>query len=264
MKIALAGHSGFVGSILLEILSPVHEVVTFGRNNANHYFDLRMDFSNLIIDDTFDAVIHAAHDFKNGTLTESIESNALGSLEFLKKSKMSGVRKFIYISSQSAHHDSKSNYGITKYITEQSLAKNSEVIIARLGYVYDQKGNHNLRPLGFKILGATVFPIPYAPRQRYFPTSIGEIANGLDFLLNNDVESCVTSIIGADTNLKGAIARADPRTPKVFLYFPPRLAIRLAGIMNSIIGSSRIGRHLDSLRSLLVTPSQRAIRWQEL
>ena len=264
MRIALTGHSGFVGSIILKILSQNHEVITFGRNACDQYFDLATNDGSLAINGSFDVVIHAAYSFDHATLLKSLEVNALGSLELYEKFSMSGIKKFIYISSQSAHLNSESNYGITKYFTEQLLTRKPDVIAARLGYVYDEIGNHNLKGSGLKIAGVCFFPIPYFKNQRYFPTSVNDISEGLDYLLFNTPKSNTISIMGDEADLVTTIEQADISRHKFFIYFPMRLTIPLLETLNLYIKSRSLNRRLDSLRSLKAIPSERAIKWQKL
>lgn len=194
-KILLTGATGFVGSTLLARLkkqSEIQVVVTTRKNvpetDVNTIvvgdIDGATDFS-VALRDT-DIVIHCAarahimSDDVPDPLAEYRRVNVAGTLNLARQAAISGVKRFIFISSIKVNGESTTNrpkfnvfdipaprdaYGQSKAEAEQSLLElsretNMEVVIIRPTLVYGPAVKANFASL-FSVVSSG-FPLPFA------------------------------------------------------------------------------------------------------
>jgi nucleoside-diphosphate-sugar epimerase len=144
-KIIITGANGYLGKIITEHLRENKlnciELVRNPINVPSYKFELNKPIHNEdIIFKNTDFLIHLAYDFgANISLKKSLQINVEGSRQLFDMVYKYNVR-IIYISSITASKDSKSNYGKSKYETEQILnASDCENYILRPGFVYGEK-----------------------------------------------------------------------------------------------------------------------------
>jgi nucleoside-diphosphate-sugar epimerase len=125
------------------------------------------------------ALIHLAHDWRNTPSSKSPESglNVEGSLTLLRCSRAFGLKRFVFVSSQSARADAANVYGRVKWRIEQELVSVAEVA-ARVGLVYGG------RPQGmFGLLTRLTARVPVLPMVNPWrgvqPIHLDEVCLGL-------------------------------------------------------------------------------------
>lgn len=137
MKILVTGAGGFVGEKIADVLTNArHEVVgTVFHNPANGiYRTITCDLSKpIVIDETFDAIIHAAGSLpcKETDFTVFKHNNVDSMENLIEFAKRTNVKKFIYLSTIGVYGEFRDTYiteesdrinpdayGITKYMAE--------------------------------------------------------------------------------------------------------------------------------------------------
>lgn len=143
MKIIITGASGYVGAALMKGISRAgHQVMAWSRRECPppwRFFTLAetppADAFN-----GFDALIHAAHDFRARNFTEHQSRNVLPSLALLESARSAGLRHLIFISSFSSFQGTRSAYGRAKLAIEQEWLASGGTVI-RPGLIWgDQPG----------------------------------------------------------------------------------------------------------------------------
>lgn len=165
MKVGLTGYSGFIGSMLLQLLiknSSIDEIHLIGRSKPkiqqsskiNHYYFDLVSSSNTFEKD-LDVLIHLAAKFRKKhidaiTPKEYFDANTFGTYNLIKHVK---TKRILYAStvdvygnnSYGARIDEKIKpepanvYATTKYFGEQIcefFSNKNDLIIARIGNVY--------------------------------------------------------------------------------------------------------------------------------
>ena len=190
MKIAITGSTGFLGRHLVNILSKENLLIIGRRpialSTVQFYkasIDGKTNYCKALINT--DVLIHCAarvhimNDVAADPLAEFREVNTYGTLNLAKQAAVSGVKRFIYISSIKVNgettkdgslfgpHDTpspKDSYGISKTEAEQQLfivAKKTgmEIVIIRPPLVYGEGVKANFASL-MNIVGKGV-PLPF-------------------------------------------------------------------------------------------------------
>jgi nucleoside-diphosphate-sugar epimerase len=101
MKILLVGSSSSLGSALIPVLAEFNEVITAGRNNCDITIDLNEPFSNYLLPENIDVVIHAAANFggkEDAAILEAELVNVIGTLKLCQAAVRANVKHFIFIS----------------------------------------------------------------------------------------------------------------------------------------------------------------------
>jgi nucleoside-diphosphate-sugar epimerase len=141
MKIFLTGVNGYLArSIAAYLLAEGHRIAGSSRSMVtmpgvevvHRALGDRIDPSMF---QDCDVIIHAAHDFKPGSMNKNIE----GTLAMRDAAATAGVRQQIFLTSYSARPDADSEYGRTKYLIE-GLFSDSASVTMRLGLVIGNGG----------------------------------------------------------------------------------------------------------------------------
>lgn len=187
MKVLLTGSHGFVGTNLIEALSPEYEIIRW---------DARVD---KVLSEV-DAVIHLAglaHDTKNVNKPERyFEVNTKLTKKIYDRFLASGAKKFIFFSSIKAQ-DGDTAYAESKRLAEEyilsKLPSDRETYILRPCMIHGKGVKGNL-PLLFKFVKKGLpWPLGAFKNKRSY-ASIGNVSYIIDRLLCSDVESGVYNI----------------------------------------------------------------------
>ena len=135
MKILVTGNLGYIGSIVTEVLSNNHEVVGFDnglyeecllKDEIKPSKQIKKDIRDIESKDLegIDAIIHLAA-LSNDPLGElnsdlTIQINFLAVKKISDMAKKVGVKRFIYVSSQSMYGISKSSNELDEYDSEKN------------------------------------------------------------------------------------------------------------------------------------------------
>ena len=130
----MTGSTSELGRKLSKILEAQnHIVITIGRDSYPSY-DLEQAIDSSIFCG-IDAIIHLAYDRSPANLSRAGEINVEGTKLFAEASFAFGIKRFVYVSTESAGLYSKSIYGKTKYDTEIAIQNIPNVVIMRVGTI---------------------------------------------------------------------------------------------------------------------------------
>jgi nucleoside-diphosphate-sugar epimerase len=157
--LAVTGANGFIGSHLVA-LAQAHGVpvrtLTRRRDAAPAAVAMEQRFVGRLPDDVppeflagVDAVVHCAA-WVGGDGASAAPVNVDGTLRLAALAEQAGVRAFVFLSTQSAVADARSDYGRTKYAAQETLrarfaASPLAVVVVRLGLVTGA-GTHGVYP----------------------------------------------------------------------------------------------------------------------
>jgi nucleoside-diphosphate-sugar epimerase len=255
MKIFITGASGYIGSRLTTLASSKgHEVILASRRrpfSSSKWFPY--DLNNvdpIILQEDIDVVIHLAAitAYENNNKTEISAAQVL--IQATKKIEA----KFIYISSQTAHHDAPTVYGRLKWKIEQDVIAADGWVI-RPGQVY---GGSEQGLFGMLVSLVKRLPIlpAFLPSPNVQPIHVDDLAGGL--LCIAEADNLATGVICiaspepiSFTKFLSVISCQRVRKKKLFIPFP----IIFITIIGTLIGHrlrNRLG--LERLKSLFDLP----------
>lgn len=171
MRVAVTGSTSVIGQRLIAKLSEAgHEPVPFGGSQSNVWRIGQKCPTDLKIE----ALVHLAHD-RSLSVKENIEAANVLCDSFIGRK--------IFLSSFSAHSNSVSKYGQSKYAME-SIFNNSNGSSLRAGVVYGKKVEGIFAQIEFLTSKLPIIPLPYRGASLLFTTHIddlvAEIVSGLD------------------------------------------------------------------------------------
>lgn len=235
MKIVITGSSSAIGRHLVrECLASGHEVLEFAGSSSSHW-----KLGDCFPRDLYaDVLIHLAHDRKMG-LQEHNNAN-------LKLAKSFDGYK-IYMSSISAHRQTKSTYGQIKLTGEEFFSEHNGGAL-RAGIVFGEEVGGIYSTLKHIVSSAKYVPLPFRGNSRMFTTHVSDLCNEL--------------IKMAESGQRGIVFAANPQ-PQTFRSLvldiaDPEQQIKLIEISNFLTNTFLLVAKVlkirmqivDSLRSL--------------
>jgi nucleoside-diphosphate-sugar epimerase len=187
--VILTGASGYIGSRLVRLALAQGRIVTvLGRtgNAANNsvrlvWWALGDPLPTLGAPVETTAVIHLAHDWQDRS-AQGI--NVRGTRILLQSARSQRVKRFVFVSSQSARSDALNAYGRMKWAIEQGL-DGPDAVSARVGLVY---GGARRGMYGLMTKLVPVMPLlPMVdPGRLVQPIHVDEVCRGLLALVDGD------------------------------------------------------------------------------
>jgi nucleoside-diphosphate-sugar epimerase len=162
MRVAITGSTSIIGQRLIAKLSEAgHIPIPFGGSQSN---DWRIG-QKCPTDLNLDALVHLAHD-RSLSVKENIEAAKVLCDSFKGRK--------VYLSSFSAHSDSVSKYGQSKYAME-SIFNNSNGSSLRAGVVYGEKVEGIFAQIELLTSKLPLIPLPYRGSSLLFTTHIDDL-----------------------------------------------------------------------------------------
>ena len=187
MNIIIFGASGFIGNFLISnLLKKNNNVIGCSRNRvfkkSKKFRFYKWKLGQIITKKlllNIDCAIHLTHDFNT---IDGKSKTINGTIKIVKFLNKAGVQHQIIFSSYSAHKNSDTNYGKTKFIIEKKLKSFKNVLIIRPGLVL---GNGGLCKKIKEILNNfSIFIIPFSKKFKVPVISIHKICYIISCLLN--------------------------------------------------------------------------------
>ncbi len=201
-RIAITGANGFIGGHLTRhfsergfgVVALVHTMPAEERPGVEYRpYELSGTVSETELRGC-DCLIHCAY-AKLSDAAEGDEVNIEGTRSLYRAAQSAGVRKFIYLSSLSAHEEARSHYGMVKLKTEAMLDTKTDLIL-RPGLVIGHGG------LFQAIAG-------YVRGSRFVPLVDGGRSQ-VQCIAADDLARCIEVAIGRDMVGEFALAAGDP------------------------------------------------------
>lgn len=240
MILAITGATGFLGGhVLREAAARGHQIKALARKaqlprpNVEWVRGSLDDYRSLAeLVDGSDAVIHVAGAVNAPTLAGFIDANVTGTASMLTAAEVSGVRRFIHISSLSAREPDLSDYGWSKGASEKLLLQAPlDWTIVRPPAIYGS-GDREMLEL-FRIARRRgVIPLP--PKGRLSLIEAGDLARLLLDLVDvresyrQVYEPDDGTVTGYSHRAFGKLIGAAVGRPGALTLPIPRFALRLA------------------------------------
>ena len=164
MKIVVTGASSFIGLRLISKLrGDGHDVVPIGRKES-----VRWELGEpLPFVERPDALIHLAFD-RTRSVLDSLRDNQMITNSFSGRT--------IYLSTMSAHKDSKSGYGRRKYIEECHFISIGATVL-KVGLVVDRKAEGVFGKLLGIVGRIPIIPLPLKGQSHFYISNIEDLIN---------------------------------------------------------------------------------------
>lgn len=164
------------------------------------------------------ALIHCAY-VKKQSDDQAGNINLDGTRQLYEHAKRAGVKKFIFLSSLSAHEQAVSDYGKTKLAIERMLDPQTDLIL-KPGLVLGHGGLFGGILLMIRIL--PVLPLVDGGNQRLQAIDIEDLAACVDVALSKDISGIHTLIADEDFTLRDMAETIRQRLKRkmIFLSLP--------------------------------------------
>jgi nucleoside-diphosphate-sugar epimerase len=198
--IVVTGASGYIGSRLVRLaLAQRRTVTVLGRTGNPTPYGVRfvpwelggsLPMLDFPVETT--AVVHLAHDWRDRSTDGT---NVRGTRLLSQSARARGVKRFVFVSSQSARSDALNSYGRIKWTIEQSL-DGPEMVSARVGLVYGgaRRGMYGLLT---KLVSLSPLLPMIDPGRPVQPIHVEEVCRGLLALADGDATGRI-GLAGSD------------------------------------------------------------------
>lgn len=197
--IAITGATGLIGSHLCEHFKRLGwEVRALVQPSEKYPFDpdgirfCRCDLPDVLDTEAFrgaDVVIHAAYMTRFLGIKTGRRINEDGTLRVLEAARSGEVRRFVFISTMSAHAKARSYYGMSKYKLEQTMDPARDLVV-RSGLVMATDGGLFNRMRG-EIERARIVPVFDGGRQIVQTIHIDDICEAFSRAIERDITGTI-------------------------------------------------------------------------
>jgi nucleoside-diphosphate-sugar epimerase len=264
MKICISGANGFIGSHLVSALkyagADVISLCRTPKKESDGAFDLTRPESFQSIPMDTDLIIHGAYVTQGKDLKDSYRINVDGSRALFSFAKERGI-KILFISSCSAHAEALSFYGRSKYLLEQLLDAQTDIIV-RPGFVIGDGGIY--KRLQMSIRKLKFVPLFWGGRQHIQTIHIHDLCQAIVSLIQNNktgiynlVNEKTYSIqkfygsIFAQLNIKPRFIKCPSRTTLLFLKTMEALGVPLPITSENLLGLKALNLFKSDLAGLV-------------
>jgi predicted dehydrogenase/nucleoside-diphosphate-sugar epimerase len=204
VRIAITGVTGFIGRHLAtRALEAGFDVTAFSRRawtgppyvplDDRHFLELPAwpDPATLA---NVDVVVHLAIAPQSASPATVDAVNRVGSARLYEVAQRAGARRFIFVSSQSAHAGATSAYGRSKHAVEQQLASEPGVVVVRPGMVFGDTDDGLMGRATKTAAKLRVFPVIGGRAARVQPIEVNELCDALLTLATIDAPPRVVAL----------------------------------------------------------------------
>lgn len=256
-RVIITGANGFIGSYLVDYF--IHKdfwVTAFVHSMPEKFTPtvkyLKFDLKNNIPEQPFknaDYVIHCAYspaDKNNEAFTTNLE----GTKKLLELSKRNNIKKFVFLSSFSAHENAKSVYGRSKFEAEKLFNPEKDLVI-KPGLVIGHGGLY-LR-ISELIKKSKILPLIDGGKQMVQTLHIEDLAFAIEKGIKDDVSGILPLGVFKPLRMKDfykGIAKSYGKNP-IMIYLPAFLAQFAISIFQSLgIKTSVSKENISGLKHL--------------
>jgi len=237
--IIITGSSGFIGGELVtHFLAKKYKVFSLSRSEPVHIDEGSVFFKYNLTDDKIDdkifskadVIIHCAYSQYSDSNIDADEINYEGTKRLLALSRKYSCKKFIFLSSFSAHNDAVSHYGRSKLKTEMLFDSEKDLII-KPGLVLGDGGL--FKSLKKIILKNKFIPLIGGGMQSLQTVNISQLIEVIETGIKNNISGNYTlaeqNPVSALEFYKAISKGLDKKS--VFIPFPYGLAICLVSFL---------------------------------
>ncbi|WP_167631292.1 NAD-dependent epimerase/dehydratase family protein [Mariprofundus ferrooxydans] len=257
-KILITGANGYIGKRLVikainagyDINALVRNPCCFSENSRVKVF--QYDFSSLLEPDSFAgvfAVVHLAAT-TSSLRTESDDMEVEAARQLIDYARSSGVKRIIFISSQTANLNAPTAYGRIKWKIEQATLE-AKGLVVRPGQVYGGNEQGLFGLLVNFVRRSPVLP-HFVPAPMVQPIHVDDLAEGLLNMVGNENLNSGVYCLGSHcpvsfSRFLSLIARCRVRSFRLFVPVP----LVIVSLASTILGKT-LSRKLgfDRLQSL--------------
>jgi nucleoside-diphosphate-sugar epimerase len=246
--VIITGATGYIGSRLIRIaLAQQRTVTVLGRTSVPLGHKVRFERWELgdplpVLDLHFEstALLHLAHDWRDRS-TDGI--NLRGTRLLLQSARARRLKRFVFVSSQSARGDALNAYGRIKYTIEQSVV-GPDTVSARVGLVYGgaRRGMYGLLT---RLVSLSPLLLMIDPDRRVQPIHLEEVCRGLLALSDSGVTGWI-GLAGPDLVTFGdflkILAHEGFSSSLRIVPIPSQLALFAAAVSETIPFGLRIDK----------------------
>jgi len=252
-KIIITGAGGFIGSFLTDKFSEnSYQVIAFARNKIN-IPNSNVGFKKYNLNDTIDyesfegatAIIHCAY-IKDKDDKNAQSKNIEGTAKLIEYARRKGLL-FVFLTSMSAHEKSESNYGKTKFIIENMLDENKDLII-RPGLVIGAGGLY--QSMKNLIKKTRIIPLIGNGNQQIQYVGIHDLANFIFDAVNKHIIGTFNICANQSISIKNFYKLIAQQENKKIVFLPmPYFLINFFLSISGFIGI-RFGFDKENLKGV--------------
>lgn len=196
-------------------------------------------------------LVHFAHSFESQS-TEDI--NPISARKIIECCEEMGVKRAIYISSDSASAVSKSHYGQSKYRTERVFMESSLSTVLRIGVITNDSVPSPYRSLKSLVKFTNTLIFPSLDEKIFRTSSVDDVAEGILKIYSQDISGgpYTSSRENSFYSLREILFK-EKISPIFRISLPIALIYRLALVGRKI---RFIERKCDSMISLVTIPEE--------
>jgi nucleoside-diphosphate-sugar epimerase len=252
MKFLISGGSSALAQAVAQrLVLQGNEVSLIGRTTQIPFYLESPDQCLQQHLDFYDFFLHFAHSFDYQRKPDLNESAAH---KILVATENSGIKKCVYISSDSASENAKSMYGQSKYRTERIFLPSKKWVVLRIGIIVDDMIPSPYQLVRKFVKTTRILIAPNPNKANFSTTTIQQVVQSL-------VDSCKSNLTGGPFSVQPkpesvsllCLLEQQGTKPKIILKIPYCASILLWSIGKNFKCTRRI---VDSIMSTLIDREQ--------
>ena len=187
MKYLISGASSSLAKeIARELTARGHEITLVGRKSLPTFDFLSLEESLPTLFENHDVFLHLAHSFEMQTSPDLNQEASRQITHFLSQPN-SVIKRCIFISSESASAIAKSEYGRSKYRTEQVFLKSKQSTVLRVGIIDDANVHSPYIKLKSVVKRTGILAFPNLRRKIFTVTTVRDISENIEKIVAMDL-----------------------------------------------------------------------------